>query len=255
MIKRILSTFLVSSAIFVVAITNSMADRPTFAVGYSAAFGGYFASGQENEGGAWTIAGAAGKGQTPQEINKDTAAGEIGYSSLFLEVSFADRVTLGASWMADAVETDMSERTDNLCSGAQPAHVGDVGCSSRGQGNNTGTSTAKAEFSNLITTYVELNIWNGLYAKYGIMEMDVDTKESLHTDSSYPNATMDGTTYGLGWKGSFDNGVFIKTETLMQDWSRLKITSDGNKTGHSNDTSVELNLAGAVAQISIGKAF
>ena len=29
-------------------------------------------------------------------------------------------------------------------------------------------------------------------------------------------------TYGLGWKGSFDNGVFIKTETLMQDWSDLK---------------------------------
>ena len=93
--------------------------------------------------------------------------------------------------------------------------------------SNTGTSSVKLEFSNLVTGYVEVNIWNGLYAKYGIMEMDVDTKENLHTDSSYPNAEMDGTTYGLGWKGTFDNGVFIKTETMMQDWTDLKIEATG----------------------------
>ena len=56
---------------------------------------------------------------------------------------------------------------------------------------------------------------------------DVETKESLHTDSAYPNATMDGTTYGLGWKGSFDNGVFIKTETMMQDWTDLHLEAEG----------------------------
>ena len=39
-------------------------------------------------------------------------AGEFGYSSFFIEVSFADRVTIGASWMADEVETEMTERTD-----------------------------------------------------------------------------------------------------------------------------------------------
>ncbi len=88
---------------------------------------------------------------------------------------------------------------------------------------DVGTSSVSARLSNLVTGYIEVNIWNGLYAKYGIMEMDVDTKESLHTDSSYPNAKMDGTTYGLGWKGSFDNGVFIKTETMMQDWTDLKL--------------------------------
>ena len=239
MIKKILSTFLVSSALLIFAATGSMADRPTFAIGYTAAYGGYEATGQENEG--------AG---SPQEINKTSEAAEIGYSSLFLEVSFADRVTVGASWMVDAVSTAMQERTDSVCT-AQTRDPISLQCPLVG---NTGTSTVKAEFENLVTGYVELNIWNGLYAKYGIMEMDVNTKESLHTDSSYPNTSMDGETYGFGWKGSFDNGVFIKTETLMQDWSDLKLNGTGS-TDTDNNTSVEASLTGAVGTISIGKAF
>jgi hypothetical protein len=224
--------------------TSSFADRPTFAVGASVAYGGYTASGQENEG--------AG---SPQEINKKDATGAYGYTSLFVEASFADRVTIGASWMADAIQSEVTERTDSLCSITTKLPI--EGCSSiLDSGNDTGTSSVSARFSNLVTGYVELSIWNGLYAKYGIMEMDVDTKESLHTNSSYPNTTMDGTTYGLGWKGSFDNGVFIKTETMMQDWSDLHIEATGVRTGGTdNNNSIDVSLSGALATISIGKAF
>ena len=239
MIKKILSTFLVSSAFLIFAATGSMADRPTFAVGYTAAYGGYEASGHENEGKA-----------NHEEKNTASEAAEIGYSSLFVEVSFADRVTVGASWMIDAVATAMSERTDSLCTNVGGAHDPNK-CPLKG---NTGTSSVKAEFENLVTGYVELNIWNGLYAKYGVMEMDVNTKESLHTDSAYPNASMDGETWGFGWKGSFDNGVFIKTETMMQNWSQLRIEAVG-ATDTDNNTSVVADLTGAVATLSIGKAF
>ena len=234
MIKKILSILLVSSAFLVFAATSSIADRPSFAIGYTAAYGGYEATGQENEG-----------KDSPQEINKTSEAAEIGYSSIFMEVSFADRVTVGASWMIDGVTTAMQSRTD-----ADPI-PNKAGANA---GVDLGTSTVKAEFENLITGYVELNIWNGLYAKYGIMEMDVNTMESLHTDSVYPNTTMDGETYGFGWKGLFDNGVFIKTETLMQDWSDIKLTASGS-TGTANNNTVEAGLSGAVATISIGKAF
>ena len=87
MIKKILSLFLVSSALFVFAATGSFADRPTFAIGASLAYGGYTASGQENEG--------AG---SPQEINKQDATGAYGYTSLFIEASFADRVTVATTF-------------------------------------------------------------------------------------------------------------------------------------------------------------
>ena len=247
MIKKILSTFLVSSALIVFFATGSMADRPTFAIGASVAYGGYVASGQELEG------------ASTQEKNEDEESGEFGYTSLFLEVSFADRLTVGASWMMDAVETAMEERTDaaqnynKLCGDTSNQSTVDAAQNAPGCGN-AGTSTAKAEFSNLVTAYAELNLYNGLYVKYGIMEMDVDTKESLHTDTSYPNATMDGYTYGFGWKGSFDNGVYIKTETLLQDWSTLTIEGEGS-TDTDNKTQISADLSGAVAQFSIGKAF
>jgi hypothetical protein len=90
-----------------------------------------------------------------------------------MELSFSDRLTIGASMMIEDVQTDMTERTDNLCS---PVALMGSGCGAVGDsGNNTGTSSVKAEFSNLMTGYVELNIWNGLYAKYGYMEMDLET--------------------------------------------------------------------------------
>ena len=241
MIKKILSTLLVSSAFFVFAATSSFAERPTLNIGASVAYGGYTATGQENEG--------AG---SPQEINKKTATGAYGYTTLFLEASFADRVTIGASWMADAIQSEVTSRTDSLCQLTTKLPI--AGCSNEDLENNEGTSSVSARFSNLVTGYVELNIWNGLYAKYGVMDMDVETKESLHTDSAYPNGEMDGTTYGLGWKGSFDNGVFIKTETMMQDWTDLKLEATG-ATDTDNNNSVQASLSGALASISIGKAF
>ena len=250
MIKKILSTLLVSSALFVFAATGSFAERPTIAIGATVQYGGFTASGQENEG--------AG---TPQEMNKKDATGAYGYTSLFVEASFAERVTVGASWMADAIQSEVTSRTDSLCSITTKLPI--EGCSSIvDSGNDTGTSSVSARFSNLVTGYVELSIWNGLYAKYGVMEMDVETKESLHTDSSYPNAEMDGTTYGLGWKGSFDNGMFIKTETMMQDFDDIYLVavSTADTTGTPavsvvNGNTVRSSLSGALATISIGKAF
>jgi len=229
MIKKILSTLLVSSVLFVFAATGSYAERPTLNFGVSAAYGGYQASGSESEG--------AGVGQ---EINSKTESGAFGYTSLFMEATFADRVTIGGSWMIDEVDTPITERTD------APNSVKD--------GNNAGTSSVKAQFSDLMVGYVEVNIWNGLYAKYGYMEMNMETKESLHTDSSYPDHDLDGSTYGLGWRGSFDNGVFIKTETLMQDWTDFTLQATG-ATGTDNNNSISGSLSGAVATISIGKAF
>ena len=231
MIKKILSTLLVSSALLVVASTSSIADRPTFSVGYTAAYGGYEATGTEHEGSV-----------DPQEQNNANEAGEYGYSSLFLEVNIADRLTLGASWMIDDVTTDMSSRVDA------------TNHTDRDAGTDEGTSTVKVNFSNFVTGYAELNLYKGMYVKYGLMEMDLETKENLHTDSAYPNAEMDGTTYGFGWKGAFDNGVFVKTETMMQEWSDISLLGTG-ATGDDNNTKIDASLSGAIATFSIGKAF
>ena len=244
MIKRILSTLLVSSVLFVFGSTSSIAfERPSLAIGIGGAYGGYEASGYELEG--------AG---SPQEKNTADGAGEFGWTNIFIEVQdIADRLTLGASWSADDFETDQASRTDTLCTAAtdeqgEPRND----CSISG---NAGTSTVKVEMKNLIQGYAELRLYDGFFVKVGVMEVDITTKENLHTDTSYPNTTLDGNMVGVGWRGSWDNGMFIKTETVKQDWNGVKLLGSGS-TDTDNNTSVTLdNLSGVAASISIGKAF
>jgi len=233
MIKKMLSAILVSSVLFVFGSTSSIAfDRPTLAIGLGGALGGYTASGYELEGAS-----------SPQEQHHREATGEFGWTNIFLEIQdIGGRVTLGASWSADDVETAQEERTDSLIDGP-------------GIAGNTGTSTVSVNFSNMIQGYAELRLWDGFYVKAGVMEVDVDTKENLHTDTSYPNTTLDGDFIGAGWRGSWDNGMFLKTETIRQDWNGVKLLGTG-ATDTDNNTSVTLdNLTGVVASISIGKAF
>ena len=60
---------------------------------------------------------------------------------------------------------------------------------------------------------------------------------------------------GFGWRGSWDNGMFIKTETVKQDWKGVTLNATG-ATDTDNNTSVTLDsLSGVAASISIGKAF
>ena len=238
MIKKILSTLLVSSVMFLGLATSSFSfDRPTIAIGGSLNYGGYVASGKEIEGSS----GVTRPGYTEEE-NDGTAAMEVGYSSVFLEMSIADRLTLGAEYMAEEVETEMAERTDTLTTQVGES-LGDAG-----------TSTVKAVFSNLTTLYAELRLFNGVYAKMGAMEIDIETKENLHTSSSYANITLDGSTYGIGYKNSWDNGMFLKTETMIHNWDDFTITAtSADRTPNGN--SVKGDMDGIVASLRIGKAF
>ena len=236
MIKKILSTLLVSSSLLVLTTFNAMAERPTIAIGGTVNYGGYVASGTENEGGGITREGYA------TEQTKRVEAMEVGYSSVFLEVNFVDRLTLGLEYMADEVSTDMESRTDTAAPGAVPSEA------------DTGTSSVKAEFSDMVTAYAEIRLINGMYAKLGAMEIDVATKESLHTSSTYADITLDGMAYGIGYKNSWDNGVFLKTETMMHDWDSFTITAVSSDATPNGNT-VEGNLDGAIFSVRLGKEF
>ena len=154
MIKKILSTLLVSSVLFVFAITSSYADRPNFAIGLQGAYGAGTATGSELEG--------AG---SPQEKTVAERSGEFGWTNIFLEVQdIGDRLTLGASWSADDFETDQEARTDSLCS-AQPKNAQGNIISTCPVVGNSGTSTVSVEFSNMVTAYAELRLYEGFYVK------------------------------------------------------------------------------------------
>ena len=236
MIKKILSTLLVSSTLLVFSGLNSMAERPTVAIGAALQYGGYSASGQENEGGGITREGYN------TEKHKRNEAMEVGYSSIFLEVSMRDRLTLGVEYMGESVETDTESRTDSAAPGSVISEA------------DTGTSSVRVEFSDMVTAYAELRLIGGMYAKIATMSIDVETKENLHTSSSYGNMTLDGMGYGFGWINSWDNGVFLKTDMMIHDWDDFQMSAT-SADATPNGNTISGNLDGAIASFRLGKAF
>ena len=238
MIKKILSTLLVSSTLLVFSGLNSMADRPTVAIGAALQYGGYAASGQEVEGNSGVT--RANYGAT--ETHKRNEAMEVGYSSIFLEVSMRDRLTLGVEYMGESVETDTESRTDSAAPGSVISEA------------DTGTSSVRVEFSDMVTAYAELRLIGGMYAKIATMSIDVETKENLHTSSSYGNMTLDGMGYGFGWINSWDNGVFLKTDMMIHDWDDFQMSAT-SADATPNGNTINGNLDGAIASFRLGKAF
>ena len=236
MIKKILSTLLVSSTLLVFSGLNSMAERPTVAIGAALQYGGYSASGQENEGGGITREGYN------TEKHKRNEAMEVGDSSIFLEVSMRDRLTLGVEYMGESVETDTESRTDSAAPGSVISEA------------DTGTSSVRVEFSDMVTAYAELRLIGGMYAKIATMSIDVETKENLHTSSSYGNMTLDGMGYGFGWINSWDNGVFLKTDMMIHDWDDFQMSAT-SADATPNGNTISGNLDGAIASFRLGKAF
>jgi hypothetical protein len=113
----------------------------------------------------------------------------------------------------------------------------------------TKTNEVKAEFENLNTIYLTANLTDWLYVKAGLVEVDVITKETLETGSSYGNASLDGELYGIGVATKNDNGFFARLEANWMDIDGVTLTST------SNNTVTLDGIDTASARISVGKSF
>lgn len=247
--KKII-TLLSSSVLLVFSTFNANAlelpnlNLPSLsglAVGASGTVGAYRAMGSETEG-------AAGD---EQERDEDEAIMAVGYGSVFLEYSIeaAGGLTIGVDYVMDDISTTTETRTD----------VNSASFDDAGEGTDSGlthTNSVKANFSELHTFYVELplailGVPSGAYLKLGQSSVDIETKESLATGSTYGNASIDGNMVGFGVKSEVgDMGVFFKLEGSYTDWDDINLTSDTNSAN-----SIKASLEGAVATLSIGKSF
>jgi hypothetical protein len=233
MIRKILGVLFISSSLLVWSTVNSIAADIGASIGITGAVGLYHANGQENEGTNDT-----------NDLSEDIA---VSYGAIFAELNM-DRFTIGVQILPGAIETDTTSRTDTQSS---PANAKETDLlSPASSSNNEGTSNVKAEFENFMTFYGEVDLWEGFYVTAGAMSVDVNTLESLHTSSSYGNATIDGTMVGLGFKRSHDNGVFVKFAAKHQDWDDINLTASGG-----NTITVKGELEGASVELSLGKSF
>ena len=109
----------------------------------------------------------------------------------------------------------------------------------------------QADFTDLTTVYVTISGDTGVYVKFGLMSVDVETNESLATGGSYNDTSLDGQMIGIGYARDLDNGAFFRVEGNLMDLDGVTLVNTAD-----SDKSVKVDgISGYGARISVGKSF
>lgn len=134
-------------------------------------------------------------------------------ADIFAEYISAGGISYGVSLVPFDVEVGAGTRTD-VNTAADIASEAD-----------TGTRTASADISNLITLYTNIPMGsNGWYGLLGYHHTKVTSSENLN-ESSYGDATIDGYQVGVGMKAGN-----VKYEISYSDFEDINLSSTGGGT-------------------------
>ena len=162
-------------------------------------------------------------GSTDTSGRTATASNNAFIGSIFAEYTMDGGMTFGLDYIPGSadVSSSTSKRVD-VTSDAKEAVQDD------------GTRTANAEVENHYTLYAEIPVHNGVYLKGGYVEMDVNTLETstIATSGSYGNTTVDGYTYGVGYKTAYGSGnAYYKIEGTVTEFDTLTLNSSTTDKG------------------------
>ena len=219
-----------------VAFLSTSAFAGSFGIGAAGSLAQIGGSGTETEGTA-----------ADTSVNKANFSNNAYIGSVFAEYSFDNGFTIGADWIPGSADVNSQKisRTDTELS-EQGDDIPD---------NDSATRTASAEIENHITYYAELPLGgSGMYAKAGFVQMDVNTTEKLFETSKYGNDTVDGITYGLGFKADTGGNWYYKLEANHTEFDTLTLKSTGNATESSANT-IKADLDVTKATFALGYKF
>ena len=192
--------------------------------------------------GEYSAIGSEIEGTETSAKKTEKTMGAMGSYFIEKELSFLPgplkRITIGY----DAVINDVS-------TGTKDEHRTDQKGGSAA--NEGGDQKVSADIKDISTYYATLRITDWLYLKGGEISLDVITTESLHTGSSYDNASLDGTVMGFGIAHASDNGLFFRAEYLETEMDGITLTSTTNA---ANSVTLD-GIDGESLALSIGKAF
>ena len=225
--KKIIAIVLAVSSLFFLMASKSLAE---LSLGVSGTAGVYEATGKEVLSGGRT--------------NSSKEYASFGYPTIFAEYNTGP-VSVGVEIIAGSVTTEEESRTDYNTSEPGGSNI----CTGNDFCGSSGTNKASVEVSRHITLYGLLPIMDsGAYIKAGISKMNVETKESLATGSTYDDVDgVQGEHLSLGYQHDTDNG-FVRLEIGYSAYDNVSQTSN---IGHVVDVDIE----GGFARLSIGRSF
>jgi hypothetical protein len=228
---------LLIAAIAIVGLSTS-ASAGTFGVGVSGTFANINAEGTETEG-----------TETDASPVTANATNTAWIGSIFAEYTMdaLGGMTLGIDYIpgtADVNSRDIS-RTDTETSQEATTTSHTTASVKR---------TAQAEVENHITYYAEIPVTAGIYAKGGIVTMDVNTTENIGTTKTYGNTDVDGILFGLGYKTSGSGALYYKLEATHTAFDSLSLSEQG-QSAQSPANKITADLDVTKATFAIGYAF
>jgi hypothetical protein len=212
-------------------------------------------SGSTNAGYTWNATAAAARAATDTAQVTDTKSDEVGiaYASVFGELGLFDSgLRLGLNYVPYALESETTENVRNdLCSGGEV--VASATCTES-------TNKVSVDLEDLMQLYVsyhhdlDLPFVSSVFIKAGIIEADVITRDNLASGSQYPNTSLAGDFYGVGFEKNLEEqGMFVRLEGAVTTFDSIKLTATNSGT---NTNTIDItDMDGATATISIGKTF
>jgi hypothetical protein len=211
-------------------------------VGVTALYGAFDVDGAQE-----VFSGAHSSGASPGDVTKkasaegDSAEGDFAIASIFVEKTLGDRLAIGVDYVPGQAGTETSENKTNVAGSAVSTELMDAAA----------TNTVQVDFEHLTTAYVMINLNDSIYAKAGIMTVDVLTNEKLNTGGAYGNTELDGTMFALGFAKDLNNGAFVRLEGTLMEFDGATLTNQNDAT-----KSVKVDgIDGYGAKLSIGKSF
>ena len=172
-----------------------------------------------------------------ERSGKDDVMGAFGYGSIFIEKTLG-RFAIGVDYVPDGLESDTSSTT-------RP----DV--TSKAAGASTDViNKVQVAFEDITTIYANVMVTDNFYLTAGMINVQIKTKESLGTGSTYGDTDLDGSVLGFGYHYAMDNGMFVRAAANV-------IEFDGTTMESANKENMIVldQLNGASGKISIGKTF
>ena len=209
-------------------------------VGVTALYGVF-----EAEGASEKFTGAHSSGASPGDVEKkastegDSAEGEFALASIFIEKTLSDRFAIGLDYVPVSADSDTTENVQTTFNTTHGAALTSV------------TNTVQVDFEDLTTFYAMINLTDNVYAKAGIMTVDVVTNETLASGGAYGNTDLDGTMLAIGYSRNLDNGAFVRLEGSYMDFEGATLTNTNDSTKSVKVDGIE----GYGARLSIGKSF
>ena len=210
-------------------------------IGVTALYGAFEVDGASEKFAAGHSSGSGDAVEKKASAEGDSAEGEFALASIFIEKTLGDKFAIGIDYVPVSADSETTENVTNKAGSDTAALLMD----------SAATNTVQVDFEDLTTVYAMINLTDNIYAKAGIMTVDVVTNETLATGGAYGNTDLDGTMLAVGYARDLDNGAFLRLEGSYMDFDGVSLTNQNDSTKSVKVDGIE----GYGAKLSIGKSF